>query len=259
MITGIGFSELLLILALVLLFFGSKELPQFIRHTATFMAKVRGYSDRMRRELDEIANPPAPSHYKVSVLEKKKELRARYSAARKALDDQERVRQSRAICEQIKGTDHYQKARAVMLYAHYGNEVQTHELIRDALAGGKRVVLPYCTGAHELRLGEITDFDLHLTSGTYGILEPVEERRDNFFKSDLQLVLCPGVAFDRFGARLGHGKRYYDTFLSELKGKTPIYGLAFDCQIHDESLPFEYHDVPMDQIFTQSGPLMGSA
>jgi 5-formyltetrahydrofolate cyclo-ligase len=87
----------------------------------------------------------------------------------------------------------------------------------------------------------------------------LEHLKGNFLKSDLDLVLCPGVAFDTRGARLGRGKHYYDNFLSELKGKIPIVGLAFSCQISNTPLPCDpYSDIRMDEVITEDGPIMGT-
>ena len=64
------------------------------------------------------------------------------------------------------------------------------------------------------------------------------------------------MAFDIYGGRLGNGKGYYDSFLKEIKGRIPLFGIAFDCQIRSENLPFDYHDVSMDQVITESGLLL---
>jgi 5-formyltetrahydrofolate cyclo-ligase len=64
------------------------------------------------------------------------------------------------------------------------------------------------------------------------------------------------VGFDVYGARIGRGKGFYDNFLRELKGRIPFWGLAFDCQISQERFPFDYPDVAMDQVVTESGLLI---
>jgi 5-formyltetrahydrofolate cyclo-ligase len=119
---------------------------------------------------------------------------------------------------------------------------------------GKRVVLPYCTSpSYELGIAEIKDLEKDCITGEFNIREPAQALRGKFLKSDLDLIVCPGVAFDRYGGRLGNGKGCYDRFVNELRGKVPIFALAFDCQLTSETLPFEYHDIPMDQIITESG------
>ena len=151
-------------------------------------------------------------------------------------------------------TDQYRKAVAIMVYANMGAEVETGTLIAAALEAGKRVVLPYCRSeTRSLGIGEIQDVARDIVIGANNVPEPRQDLRDIFFRSDLQLIVCPGVAFDNCGARLGRGGAYYDNFLRELKGKIPIVGLAFDCQVQASQLPFSYSDVVMDQIITESG------
>ena len=75
----------------------------------------------------------------------------------------------------------------------------------------------------------IWDGRQRLEKGHYGILEPAQKRFCEI--KALDLVIVPGVAFDRRGNRLGRGKGYYDGFLSRLPKDTPSIGLAFDFQI----------------------------
>ncbi|MBN1128192.1 MAG: 5-formyltetrahydrofolate cyclo-ligase [Chitinispirillaceae bacterium] len=254
---GIGFSEVVVIVLLILVFFGSKELPRFLRDGARLLAKVRKYGDKVREEIDDVTrnlDGPAPVPHDTAVAMEKKELRKRYIEARKKIDEKEREEKSRSIGALLESTGQYQKAGAVMLYAAMGAEVTTRTLIAAALQAGKRVILPYCRKeTYSLGIGEIRDPERDLVVGNGSIPEPREELRDLFFRSDLQLIVCPGVAFDRFGARLGRGRGYYDNFLRELKGKVPLVGLAYDCQVQAEQLPFSYSDVVMDQIITESG------
>jgi 5-formyltetrahydrofolate cyclo-ligase len=115
------------------------------------------------------------------------------------------------------------------------------------LSRGNRIVIPYLRSPHrDLGIAEITDFDNDLAHGESKFPEPIAARRDNVFRSDLQLIISPGVVFDTFGGRMGCGDDGYDTFLRELKGKVPIVGLA-------------YQGIYMDQIITENGPLLKEA
>jgi 5-formyltetrahydrofolate cyclo-ligase len=254
---GVGFSEIFLILVLVLVFFGSKELPKFLRESARLIAKARKYSDKIRRELDEISkstdvssNIPADD----TTQTKKRELRNKYLDARRSLTPANRAEKSGVIGKQLKDSAQFRNARAVMIYVNMGSEVETRELIAEMLHMGKRVLVPYSRReSRSLGMGDISDLDKDIIIGEAKAPEPRAERRDRFFRSDLQLIICPGVGFDIFGGRLGRGLGYYDNFLRELQGKVPVFGLAFDCQVQQEHLPFSYSDVPMDQIVTESG------
>jgi 5-formyltetrahydrofolate cyclo-ligase len=256
---GFGMSEMLVIAVLVLLLFGSKELPRIFREMARLFAKLKLYSDKIKRELDEAIklDEPKQSSYETEVQTKKKDLRTRCVEARGSLSPDLHGEKSRLIWNQCTATDYYRSAKAVMIYVSIGSEVATRSCIREMLAEGKRVIVPYCRNVgNELGIAEIRNMDEDLAEGALGVPEPVDRIRNNFFKSDLQLIICPAVAFDIYGSRLGRGKGYYDTFLKELKGRVPLMGFGFDCQIQQQNLPFEYHDVPMDQVITESGLLL---
>ncbi len=260
MISGLGLFEVLIILLMVLMFFGSKELPRFIRESGRFIAKIRRYSEKVKQELDDatrISLPEAEDEDPYdNVEEKKKQIRKSSLDTRKALSNEDRDEKSGAIIEKLVAQEEFKKATTILFYAATKNEVQTKECIKQTLAMGKRVVLPYCIpNSTDMEIAEIKDFEMDVAAGTFNILEPQDELKGNFLKSDIQLAVCPGVAFDENGGRLGRGKGYYDFFLKELKDRAPLFGLAFQCQILDELLPFDYHDVPMDKIITETGIL----
>ncbi|MFP6677610.1 MAG: 5-formyltetrahydrofolate cyclo-ligase, partial [Pirellulaceae bacterium] len=126
------------------------------------------------------------------------------------------------------------------------------------LASGKRIVIPYCVdGLLELFLLEDMD---ELEVGMYRILEPRAELRGLPEKrvdvETLDLIMVPGVAFDRRGGRTGHGKGYYDKLLEHARLDTPLVALAFECQMFPE-IPVQEHDVFMDRVVTESAVYEG--
>ena len=146
-----------------------------------------------------------------------------------------------------------------MLYVNMGSEVETRGLIAQLIRDGKRVIVPYSRSeSRTMGLGEVANIETDIVIGEGKAPQPRPDLRDRFFRSDLQMIVCPGVCFDIYGGRLGRGFAYYDNFLRELRGRVPIFGLAFDCQIYNGHLPFSYSDVPMDQVITESGLLMPS-
>lgn len=91
--------------------------------------------------------------------------------------------------------------------------------------------------------------DKKLLLNHWNILEPFSE---NCFKSNLdQLDYCliPGVAFDKFGNRMGRGKGYYDRALARYNGLK--IGVCYSVQYTEEELPTETHDLKMDYIVTE--------
>ncbi|MCX7726040.1 MAG: 5-formyltetrahydrofolate cyclo-ligase [Chitinispirillaceae bacterium] len=216
--TGLGFTELLVIGVLILVFFGSKELPLFLRELGRISAKLKRYSDKIKRELDEITlslEPTSPPFEEQK--EKKKELRKIYLSKRKNLSEEERYEKSKKIIECLMSLEVYKKATMIMMYAEMGAEVITTPFIKNMLTNGKRIVLPYCIeNSNELGIAEIHNIDTDLIVGPKNVREPSKELRKVFFKSDLQLVVCPGVAFDIYGGRLGRGAGCYDSFSCSL-------------------------------------------
>ena len=254
---GIDFSKIMVILVLILVFFGSKELPRFLREGAKLLAKVRHYSDKVKQEINTITSTldvpsfPTPN---AEATARKQELRKKHLAARKAASPEERSEKAAAISAYLENLEQFKNAGAVMMYINIGSEVETKPLIERMLRAGKRVLVPYSKSSiRTLGIGEISDLEKDIVVGEDKVPEPRPELRDRFYRSDLNLIVCPGVAFDRSGSRLGRGMGYYDNFLRELKGKVPIIGLAFDCQMVDGQLPFCYHDVAVNQIISESG------
>jgi 5-formyltetrahydrofolate cyclo-ligase len=113
--------------------------------------------------------------------------------------------------------------------------------------------VPWCTETVELALFHLENME-ELTIGMYKILEPKPEVRSlpekQIDPKELDLVMVPGVAFDRRCARMGHGKGYYDKLLENVRPGTPLVALAFECQFFPE-IPMAPHDVFMDKIISE--------
>jgi 5-formyltetrahydrofolate cyclo-ligase len=89
-----------------------------------------------------------------------------------------------------------------------------------------------------------------LKAGTYGIPEPPDVPQNCLNADELDLVVVPGVAFDRSNNRLGRGAGYYDRFLLELPAATPTIALAYDLQVVDALPGLEPHDRPVKFVIT---------
>lgn len=139
----------------------------------------------------------------------------------------------------------FQQAETVLLYASLSDEVPTLRFLQSV---EKRLVLPCVISDTELELRLYTSPEDLEVRGKYLIPEPVGERFEDYAAIDL--IIVPGMAFDRDGHRLGRGKGYYDRLLShhDLRSKKKI-GLCFDFQCVD-TVPCDSHDVVMDDIMT---------
>ncbi len=161
---------------------------------------------------------------------------------------------SETIVRKFMELPEFQQAMTVMYYVDVRAEVRTRFALPDALATGKRVIVPWCNDDGELELFLLESMD-ELELGMYSILEPKQELRRLPEKvvqpQDIDLIMVPGVAFDERGGRTGHGKGYYDKLLEHARPDCPLVALAFDCQMFAE-IPMQSHDIFMDKVITES-------
>jgi len=158
------------------------------------------------------------------------------------------LKKSHIIKEKLFSLPEFKKSKFVMLYASKSNEVNTEDIINEALKMGKRVALPRCTSQRGIVPKEIRNTHTDLEKGIYGIRQPRKYQR-NLEPRKINLVVVPGVAFDKKNRRLGRGKGYYDRFLKKLPRDKISVGLAFDFQIV-QNLPEDSHDIPVSKVIT---------
>lgn len=189
--------------------------------------------------------------------QRKQQIREAAHSARNALENKDEL--SKQIVGKFMALPEYQSAKTVVFYLDVRSEVRTRHSLQDALAGGKKIVVPYCIEGNELELFHLESLD-ELSTGMYRILEPKLELRELPAKrvdvKDVDLIMVPGVAFDQRGGRTGHGKGYYDRMLEDARPDTPLVALSFDCQMFDE-IPMQEHDVFMDKVVTESATYPG--
>lgn len=173
---------------------------------------------------------------------KKEEIRKRISAARGMLPPEEVISKSASIKNLLFGCDNFIKAKSVLFYASFKNEVSTKNMIQDSLES-KIILLPKIQG-NIISIHKINSLD-ELCPNRYGILEPGEKEA---YEPPVDLTIVPGVAFDSKGHRIGYGGGYYDKILKEIKSEN--IGLAFSLQIID-FVPYLGYDVPVDTLITE--------
>jgi len=164
---------------------------------------------------------------------------------------------SQIICDRFITLANQQSAETIMWYLHCRSEVRTINSLKQPLKQSKTIVVPYCTtdeqGNNTLGLWRLTDLS-ELVSGTWGILEPPKSQwyhpARHISPQSLDLIMVPGVAFDRDGGRLGHGAGYYDRLLQQVRKDTYLAGVCFESQLCDH-IVMEDHDVYMNAVLTE--------
>ncbi|MCM1200486.1 MAG: glutamate-5-semialdehyde dehydrogenase [Bacteroides fragilis] len=185
-------------------------------------------------------------------MEKKKELRKQILALRDAMPEEEREEKSSRITETLLALPLYREAEAVLTYVNYLSEVNTTDLVNNALSDHKRVFAPRVSG-ETMEFYQITEMK-DLKEGYRGIREPVSRRRFNAVTdAGPALMLMPGAVFDEKCHRIGYGKGFYDKYLNRLREKgaaVHTLALCYECQILPE-IPVEEHDIRPQMILTE--------
>lgn len=171
----------------------------------------------------------------------KREVREQFRAVRESLSPDQVAAASAALCDRLAGWRVLQQARTVLTYIAFRNEIDLAPLL-DRLPGIEWIV-PRVVGR---RLALHPYDPARLVRHRYGMLEPAADL-PVIDPATLNLVLVPGVAYDRRGGRMGFGGGFYDGFLPT----TPALraGITHDACLVDE-LPCDEHDQRMDWIVT---------
>ena len=161
----------------------------------------------------------------------------------RALDSRQRLRASAAIFSAVERLPEFRAARTVAVFAALPDEPATDEVLAR-WASTRRVVLPRVEGDAMRFYACRPDA---LVFGAFGILEPQGERPCP--AGEIDLVVCPGVAFTADGRRLGRGRGYYDRYLGDPAFRGFRVGVCYAHQLVDD-LPVEPNDVRMDRVIT---------
>ena len=179
------------------------------------------------------------------VLKLKDLLRSRMRKKIQLISLARQKSKSLRIFKRITGSELYQECGSLLIYVSFKAEVDTHRLIRRALADGKKVFVPHVAGK-KMQISRIRNFEKDLKEGAFGILQPHSPKKINFLDFDVAFV--PGLAFDKNGGRLGRGAGYFDRYLAKLKKAIKI-GLAYKEQIV-KKVPVKKHDVYLNFVIT---------
>jgi len=168
-------------------------------------------------------------------------------ARRKGLPLAEASSASLRVQSAFIATAEFAEARIIAVYAPIHNEVDTRGVMLAALNSSKVLLLP-AVSRNSLELRSICGPE-ELREGAYGIPEPTPES-PLYPPEEVDLIVVPGIAFDKEGRRIGYGKGYYDRALHRLEGKGRLVGFCYDFQLVDRIVG-EPHDVLMDMVITE--------
>lgn len=215
----------------------------------------------------------------------KKNLRKQMLSQRNGMPDMECLKKSRHAAKRLFETNSYKQAQNILVYMHYGSELQTADIIRQAFKDHKRVFVPRVEGKN------MDFYEIHSMAGCeegfHGIPEPKtdcpklilatgdngteynnikDNETDNaetdtneisgvYAKVNHTLMILPGLAFDPKGHRLGYGGGYYDRYFERFGTDYTKVAVGHDFQLIDE-VPYEAHDIPIDIFISDSRCIM---
>lgn len=181
----------------------------------------------------------------------KEQIRVYQKKQRDSLSQEDRAVWNKMIRRRLQDSAKYHECRRIFAFVSFRSEVDTHDIIRQALEDGKEVFVPRVEdgGMEFYRIYELDG----LVTSSFGVPEPVSSENQRFteaIKRSNNLMLMPGLAFDRTGNRIGYGAGYYDRYLL-LHPTMDFYkiALAYEFQIMTE-LPTEEYDIRVDEIIS---------
>ena len=182
-------------------------------------------------------------------MKSKKDIRKEISKLRDNLDVNEKSVKDKEILKKLLNIKEYKESQNIFVFVSYKSEVDTHEFIKESIKNDKVILVPKVKN----KFGDMGAFKINsfndLKSGFKGILE-CDESCSEFNKYNIDIVIMPGLAFDKDGGRIGYGGGYYDRFLKDLNKEIPKIAVAYELQVIN-NIPMEDYDIKPNKIITE--------
>ncbi len=187
-----------------------------------------------------------------SISERKKGLRQKMLAMRRALSANETESRSSSLKENILSLLEYKNAKKIMAFLAMKGESNLDGFIRQALLDGKEVYIPVCLPERQMEAGRLIDME-HFEKGPLG-LRNLPAGYEVTSPESLDMVLIPGLAVSQEGIRLGMGAGYYDRYLARVPFEKRVAAL-WDFQVIPD-IPSEPFDQKIAKIVTDKSVIV---
>ncbi len=168
----------------------------------------------------------------------------------KNISEQEKVKIEKQLSEQLLNSSMWNEADVIGITVSQGFEWSTKSIIEFGWQQGKTIAVPKCIPSDKRMIFYQLDHFGQLESKYYNLLEPKPEETKEVPKSEIELLIVPGLLYDHRGYRIGFGGGYYDRFLTDYQNNT--VSLVYSRQLF-ESLPTDPFDIPVQHIITENG------
>jgi 5-formyltetrahydrofolate cyclo-ligase len=183
----------------------------------------------------------------------KAKLRNAMIASLNKLSQQEKSEIEQQLIEHLLKSKLWKEADTIGITVSQGFEWNTSPIIEAGWQQGKTIAVPKCIHSDKRMIFYKLDHYDQLEKVYYDLLEPKPEETVEIPKSQLELLIVPGLLYDKKGYRIGFGGGYYDRFLADFPNKT--VSLVYSRQL-EESLPTDSFDIPVQHIITENGILI---
>lgn len=198
----------------------------------------------MRKSLISLFKSLFIKSFSEEIIDSQKNIvRAEIKAKKQHITDAYKAEQAKAVYAKIEQMPEFKEAKTVLMYWSVSDELPTHAFIKKWCID-KTILLPVVKG-HHMTIRPFISEEM-LKQGDFKIMEP---KSGNNYLKIVDLVIVPGVAFDRKKKRIGRGKGYYDKYFKSKSIKK--WGVGFDFQLY-EIIPSASYDIKMDRIITPS-------
>jgi 5-formyltetrahydrofolate cyclo-ligase len=178
-------------------------------------------------------------------------LRQQIRPILKLMSNEDCVYQSNIVTNILLHHPKYISSRSISIYVHMNTEISTRAIIQHAFQVNKHVFIPrYDSKTMDMvRIYSLDDLD-SLPITKWNIQQPsLDDTNREIATNDIDLVIVPGLCFSLDGSRIGHGKGFYDRYLSTLNEHSYTIGLAFCQQIVENNvIPMNSNDVRINEI-----------
>ena len=179
----------------------------------------------------------------------KKETRTLLKKRLAKLEDHDIFVKSYTTAQKLCDLPQFQAARVVMVFISMPGEIDTTQILLQALLAGKTTVVPRIDWTRRALIPHVIEtLNCKMTTDKMGLREPAGPTVVPVEAIDL--VVVPGLGFDGKGNRLGRGAGFYDRFLSQQGMRAIHCGIAFECQVLD-TIPVASHDVPVTMLVSE--------
>jgi 5-formyltetrahydrofolate cyclo-ligase len=257
---SLGIGEFGVVIALAIVLIEPKKLGKVMKEFGKFKRKVTQIQSEVKSQLDSITREEDARERVEQTSNDKAGMRKWGRDQVQALTASTRALATSALVDKIREWPTYTQANIISCFSGTLQEIDTEPLLRHILADGKTLLMPYIDATEPekiMRMARITNLEVDLAEGTFGIREPRKEVQNIGIEPTPDLIFIPGTCFDERGGRLGQGQGFYDRYLAKIRAFRA--GVGFDVQITQKNLALEAHDQFMDAVLSEKRLLIFSA